>query len=207
VANLIGVPVAEQELTDVVASHIPALLPAKPGYARIALTEPQLGTGIPDLLVVSASMSNLSRRRRSNLRLNMPSEAAALAAYRKGQPEALTSRDRELLRSLRRRGWTEDELIRDPSIESATVIEVKVRDWKSGLHQLDRYRPYSSRRVLAVPRAVATRIPKNYLEASRIGVLVVENGATKWARRGRTQPVSTAGRLWLAELCIRAVLD
>lgn len=92
--------------------------------------------------------------------------------------------------------------IRSPFREIA-AYEVKVRDWKSGLHQARNYRSFAHRVTLALPLARAQKVRK-YLSVFRqfkVGLLGIGNrGQMVWLLKPRKlKPISPA-RNFLASI-------
>lgn len=156
---------------------------------------------MPDLLVIHVSAATVRRLVHNNLRLMTPREAVLASRLTDGDVPS-RRHDREAAATLVERGWG-TRATRLPRIVDAIAIEVKVRDWRAGLHQLDRYMRWSSRGLLAAPPEVIARIPQRYRDSSGVGLAAVKSGSTRLIRKGRRKKLTIAATLWMAELCAR----
>lgn len=150
----IGVPVQEGLLT---AGFLQRVYGAKrPGLGRstYVLLEPQLGAGRPDVVLLTISPSALEWFRRSDLRL--PSPLAARAADPRSDITSLgVSKSHALAvrRNLERQGWLDADFARISNIISESVaIEAKMRDWKSAIRQVAKFRGLFSQSAILMPR-------------------------------------------------------
>ncbi len=214
--SLVGVAKYELELTRAAAAQARRLYPPGRGRRLLVLSEVELGTGRPDLLLLACSSYALQRRLREGFRLMNFTEARILSVLLE-KPSA-TSQDgfahgissghfRQIRSQLADRGWVTPVGRREAeqrAIRKSLLIEAKVGNWHGGLLQLTRNGRMANAAALLLPEAANSKVPRNLLERYSIGLLLLdERGGVVWRRRGRERQHSTAANLWLSELAIR----
>lgn len=201
-------PKAEARLTDALVKNAAQVMQPGPGRVLVPLTEVELGLGRPDVLLVVVSPAGLRGRSAHGLRLSNLTEARVLAgAIDQTTGHHTRGHERSVQARLHERGWLKKDgtpyAWPDWPVES-TLLEAKVKDWRSGVAQLARNRWVSSRSALVLPEARAQNVPEALVRHNGIGILVVDDsGATKWSVRPRKRPLPVVARLWLAELALR----
>lgn len=212
----VGVAKHELELTRAAAAQASYYFPPGRGRRLLVLSEVEVGTGRPDLVLVACSPHALQRRFREGLRLMTFTEARILSALLK-QPRASSQEGathgvsmghfRQIRNQLADRGWLtpagSGEAKRQP-IRKSLLIEAKVGNWQGGLLQLARNSQITNTAALLLPVAANDKVPRSLLERYAIGLLLLdEDGHVIWRRRGRSRQQSSAANLWLSELAIR----
>ena len=215
-ANLVGLAKQEQTLTTAAAAGASKILQPGRGRRLIVLEEVELGTGRPDLLLVTCAPTRLDVRRQSGLRITNLTEARVLAhllalpedAQTVTPPGGITSGHyRHLRNRLSNRSWLtpsgRGEAVRPAAFESL-LIEAKVANWRGGLLQLLRNQRAASSIALLVPTSVNYKVDRALLQRYGVGLLLFDpsKGVT-WQRRSRQRALTRARELWLAELAIR----
>jgi hypothetical protein len=208
VSSEVGVPKAEALLTQALLANAAQVLQPGPGRVLLPLTEVELGRGRPDVLLVVVSPGGLRGRAAHGLRLHNLTEARVLAGAIEGY-EGHHSRghERSVQARLHERGWLKKDgtpyAWPDLPVES-TLLEAKVKDWRSGVAQLSRNRWVSNRSALVLPESRARNVPQALVRHNGIGILVVDEvGGTSWRVRPSRRPLPLVARLWLAELGLR----
>lgn len=205
----VGVPKAEALLTRTLLRVPSDLLTPGRGRELFVLPEVELGVGRPDALLMAVSRNAVEARLRSGLRLRTLAEAEILGAWVDGRHSRHSiSHVRATLARAARCGWISREghlAARVGLISDSLLIEAKVSDWRTGIHQLARARFGAHRATLAMPDAAGHRPPRRSLDKNGIGLLTVHSdGTVRWVRQSRVRPLSTAADLWLVELAVRA---
>lgn len=203
----IGVPVQEGLLT---AGFLQRVYGAKrPGLGRstYVLLEPQLGAGRPDVVLLTISPSALEWFRRSDLRL--PSPLAARAADPRSDITSLgVSKSHALAvrRNLERQGWLDADFARISNIISESVaIEAKMRDWKSAIRQVAKFRGLFSQSAILMPRRPLPDAAFTALAYYDCGLLFFEDDKFIWERRPQLRETPAWARVWLLELLLRGL--
>jgi len=214
----VGVAKRELRLTQAASLGATELLSPGRGRRLIALSEVDIGTGRPDLILLASSNKTLLHRREEGFRLRNYTEARVLATLLK-VPDAVSVTNgsigisdghfRQITGSLRDRGWLSprgrEEGLKAP-ISQSLLIEAKVNDWRGGLLQLMRNCRTVNSTALLVPSEVDPRIPRTLLQRHGFGVVLVDaTGRLKWKRRPRRREAQFAATLWLTELAVRHV--
>ena len=136
-AKAVGVPIQEAVLTRTVRAQPHALLDTTAMGALVVLGEVELGVGRPDILLLNLDLHTLALRRAARLRLANLTEARALGARMSGDMAGVgvsARHARQLLGHLSAIGWL-DSLSR--VVWDSMLIEAKVKDWGTGVRQLN----------------------------------------------------------------------
>lgn len=203
----VGTPGKESELTANAASNAARLLRPGTGRSRYLLHEVEFGIGRPDILLLVASPAALRRRRNLGLRIQNLTEARVLGGRVGGGTfKGITSQHAAAVeRRLQGRGWSTSEATR-ALVADSLLIEAKVADWKRGIHQLARTRPFVHRAALLMPSAAQHLPNRQMLSRAGIGLLTMDERSTLgWRRKGRRRPLAPSAQLWLDELALRAM--
>lgn len=205
----VGQPLAEKLLTDSLAASVRDILPAGRGRTLFHLQEVELGTGRPDSILVVASLSALSARRRHRLRLPTLAHARVLGALRAHRPIPYScGHSLTLIKSLQELGWlnSERKLRSVPRlVHTSEVIEAKLTDWRTGLCQLSKARWAANRASLLIPFSVHRRIPRRALRQNCVGLLTEDDGVIQQRIKPPTMPLLWHADAWLSELTIRHI--
>lgn len=62
-----------------------------------------------------------------------------------------------------------------PIAEEIIAIEAKMRDWKRGFIQVNRYKTFADRVYLAVPTEIANRVNRKLLKTHNVGLIVFDS--------------------------------
>lgn len=197
----VGVPIQEAVLHSALKEHHRKLFPPGVGRSTFFLSEPELGFGRPDALILTVSKSALSAFRRTGLRLPSLSAAKSLAGVGSGNSERY---DRALARDLSRSGWTAADLIAAGKIiHDSIAVEAKLNEWRRAIRQASTYRIGAGRAAVLLPDRVSTNVDLRNLEAHEVGLLLSKNGKITWSVAAQPGPLSPSHRAWLLELLLR----
>lgn len=205
----VGVPIEEAALTALVRDQPDFVLPEdRSQSALVVLEEVALGIGRPDLLVLRVDLEVLSLRSSAGLRLNNLTEARVLGANFANEPGTSGVSPTHALRVSQRlaaRGWLGVDPI-SSAVLNSVLIEAKVTDWGSGVHQLVRVRWASHHAALLVPDQTADRVPNIMLRSNDLGLLSESAGRLQWQRDSPRRDLPPHVDAWLGELVLRRLL-
>ena len=205
-ATTVGVPTAENTLTDACAAHVGVLARASNGCRVVLMPWPEIGTGVPDGVVVSVDGDPYRMWRDEAPPLVSLGECRVLGADVAGRRSAYTpAHERRVRRRLETAGWSvrlATEMLNRQPVRSSLVFEAKISDWRRGIGQLMRYRWVAEEAALVVPANIAHRVKARALEHNEVGLAVVD-GALSWRRVSPRRPVQPDAQLWVLELLRR----
>lgn len=202
----VGVPVHEAVLVRNVEPRIPSLVP--PGYGRstYVLREPDLGSGRPDLIVLTISAQTLCRFKQRGLRLPSLTAARSLDMELPSSHLGVTDRYAQSLRKSLSSEWREkDAASFGQAVHEAVAIEAKMSDWRRATLQAARFQGMVDRAVILMPEEKARNIPPLTLRRYGLGLLISQGKHVTWNAEGRLTRTSTYNRLWLLELLLRGL--
>lgn len=203
----IGVPVQEGVLTAAFLDNVYGA--KKPGLGRstYVLLEPELGAGRPDVVLLTISPSALEWFRRSELRL--PSSLAARAADPTSDVLSLgvsKSHAVAVRRDLECRGWLDADFTRISNIVSESLaIEAKMRDWKSAIRQVAKFRALFTQSAILMPRRPLPDAAFTALNYYDCGLLFRGDEQFFWERQPMIRETPAWARVWLLELLLRGM--
>lgn len=208
----VGVPKAERALTDAVTDCAFEVMAPGRGRRLIVLSEVELGTGRPDVVLLACSPASIEKRLQLGLRLRTLTEARVLAGL---LSETSTNGSgisaghyRHVEKDLKSRGWLNRQgsaEARKTTIGKSLLIEAKVGDWRGGVLQLMRNSRLFQSTALLVPDRLNSRIPRPLIEQYGLGLLLYDRDEVRWQRRGRHRKQPHYANLWLSELALRHV--
>lgn len=202
----VGVPVHETALTNLLARRAGALFPPGGGRSSWLILEPQTGFGIPDVLIVHASMTAVSALRSRGLRLPTLSAARVLANGASSAAGVSPRYAQSLLLRSRREGWTSSAIRATESVVADSLaIEVKLSDARRALQQLSKFRVSAHRAALCMPLDTSHRASRQTLARFGAGLLTADGSRISWEQPARYNQIPTFRRLWLAELLLRSL--
>lgn len=207
-----GVPKAEQVLTDAVTRNAGDVMSPGRGRRLVVLSEVELGIGRPDVVLLACSPASIAKRLQAGLRLRTLTEARVLADLlsknsRNGSGIS-AGHHRHVVKDLENRGW----LTRDGRVEAgkstvgkSLLIEAKMGDWRGGVLQLIRNSRLFQSTALLVPERLNSKIPRPLIEQYGLGLLLFDCDEIWWQRRGRDRKPPHFANLWLGELAVRHI--
>jgi hypothetical protein len=203
VSTSVGVPTHELALHKALALNFASIVSSGSGRSAFLITEPQLGFGRPDGIVLTMSSRALTRVTESGLRL--PSLDAAKSLI--GASSSLSqSHSRQLSRNLQRNGWTRSDVLRHADyVGQAVAIEAKMTDWKKAIRQAAIYRLGTGSAAILLPRRVVPLVNDENLAAHGIGLISEHENDLTWISHPRSTLVSASHRAWLVELLLRGL--
>ena len=205
----VGVPKGEAALTGLLPAAAETLTGGGHGVSVVCIAEAEIGTGVPDALLVVLPRSVLQSRRNAGPRIASLAHARALGALRSRTHAPYSDGYcRKLENDLRDAGWPVETLHRDGpgcGVESSLVVEAKMSDWRRGVFQLSRYRWAAHRGALLVPAHVAANVAPAALRHNRIGVLVPDGETVRFEVPAPAAALGWATHQWITELAVRTV--
>lgn len=209
VSSRVGEPLHERVLTDAVVKTAGQLMPPGPGRSVYVLSEPELGNGRPDIIMLAASSLAVKAFAQRGLRL--PHSTAARVLDPDADFERLgvgPSYGRRLRAQLLATGWSTSLAAQAGNIVHASLgIEAKMKDWRRALRQVSRFRSSVGQSALLVPAAVAEKVNQTSLEFYRSGLLSMNDEGVAWSVPPIDQAIDGSRRLWLLELLLRGLED
>lgn len=203
----VGVPVQEGLLTAAFLNRIYGAKRPGLGRSTYVLLEPGLGAGRPDVVLLTISPSALEWFRRSELRL--PSPLAARAADPTSDVMSLgvsKSHAIAVRRDLERRGWLDADFTRISGIISESVaIEAKMRDWKSAIRQVAKFRGLFTQSAILMPQRPLPEAAFTALNYYDCGLLFRDDERFFWERQTTFRDTPAWTRVWLLELLLRGL--
>lgn len=202
----VGVPIQEAVLTGRLLGAAGQLF--RPGSGRTSwlLLEPKTGFGIPDALVITASESAVSAYVRRQLRLPSVSAARALTNTSAGTSGLSEPYARSLRKELEEAGWDSRAIGKTASIiHDSLAIEVKLRDARRALQQINKFRVSANRTALVMPETAARHISTTTLGRLGAGLIVAEPESFRWHLTPQYQAIDLYRQLWLTELLVRGI--
>lgn len=199
----VGVPIHEVALHNALDRQFSRLFAPGGGRSAFVLSEPELGFGRPDAILMSVSPSSLDAFRRRGLRLPSLSAAKSLA----GAGTNLTEKHaRTLARDLARNGWTEQAL-RDAGglIADSLAVEAKLAEWRRAIRQAAGYRIGAGRSAVLLPARIRSLVDERNLNSHGVGLMVEDRGRIQWSVAAPRAEISVSHRAWLLELLIRGL--
>lgn len=202
----VGVPIQEAVLTGRLLDAAGRLFRPGPGRTSWLLLEPKTGFGIPDALVITASESAVSAHVRRQLRLPSVSAARALTNASMGTSGLSERYARSLRRELQEAGWDSRAVRKSASvIHDSLAIEVKLRDARRALQQINKFRVSANRTALVMPATTARNISTTSLRRLGAGLIVAEADSLQWHLSPQHQVIDSYRKLWLTELLVRGI--
>lgn len=202
----VGVPIHEAVLVDYLKRAITELFPPGSGRSTYVLLEPELGSGRPDLIVLTVSTQSVAKFRKSGLRLSSLTAARSLDSSLSPKDLGVTERYAASLRKKIPSQLRVNELRSfSSSIHEAIAIEAKMSDWRRATLQAARFQGLVDRAILVMPEKKAQNIPPLTLERYGLGVLIESGQNIAWKTKGKRHDTSQSNRLWLLELLIRGL--
>lgn len=199
----VGIPIHEIVLYEALDRHAARLFPPGAGRSTYIITEPELGFGRPDAILLTISSVSLSAFRRRGLRLPSLNAAKSLS----GEGSSLTERHaRTLSRDLERAGWSEHDLrMASGMVADALAVEAKLGEWRRAIRQAAAYRVGTGRSAVLLPGHVGDRVDVRNLETHSVGLLLEEDRSIRWKLAAPRSEVSVSRRAWLTELLLRGL--
>lgn len=202
----VGVPIYEAVLVDNLKQAITKLFPPGSGRSTYVLSEPDIGSGRPDLVVLIISAHSVKKFMASGLRLSSYTAArsidSSLSPSDLGVTESYAASLRKRLPShLSRNDLTHLSL----SVHEAIAIEAKMSDWRRATLQAARFQGLVDRAVLVMPNKKSENIPLSTLKRYDLGLLAAQGRQFEWKSSGRINMTSESNRLWLLELLARGL--
>ncbi len=206
----VGVPTHERLLTEAFLGQVSTVVRSGPGRSLYVLEEADLGAGRPDIIVLTISSTALNSFRESQLRLTSPVAARALDVNLSADELGVTrSYAMELRRNLQRQGWSRVDTARlSRAVHDSLAIEAKVRDWRSAVRQVAKFRRLFHRSAVLMPERALPIESSKSLEFYGCGVIFQRrNTDFSWERFPRPGSPPTWTRIWLLELLVRGLED
>ena len=159
----VGVPIHEVALQEAIGRQFSRLFAPGAGRSVFFITEPELGFGRPDAVLLTLSVSSLNAFLRRGLRLPSLNAAKSLAG---GGTNLTDKHARSLARQLERSGWSERAL-KDAGgvITDSLAVEAKLAEWRRATRQAAGYRVGAGRSVVLLPARVGA-LEKQYRRAA-----------------------------------------
>lgn len=200
---MVGVPTHELVLHDALDRQFSRLF--KPGAGRCVflLSEPELGFGRPDAVLVTVSVASLNSFLRRGLRLPSLNAAKSLA----GAGTSLTDKHaRALARQLERVGWS-GRALKDAGglIADSIAVEAKLAEWRRAIRQAAGYRVGAGRSAVLLPARVGALVAERNLASHGVGLMVEDRGQIVWKAPAPRAEIGTSHRAWLLELLVRGL--
>ena len=203
----VGVPVQERVLTDAFVRRLDGVVKPGPGRSVYVLEEAELGAGRPDIITLTIAPASLEWFRRTGLRIGSPAAARALD-LRLSEDQLGVSRSHALSirKELQAQGWFDLDLRRvDEIVHESLAVEAKVRDWRSGVRQVSKFRRYFHRSAVLMPKRVMPEESERAMGFYGCGLLFQDGKNFKWERDAiAATPPAWAGA-WLLELLLRGL--
>lgn len=203
----VGHPTHERLITMAVLRQALEIYPVTRGHALLALHEPDLQQGRPDIVLVCVRLAQLEVYLEARLRLPTTTAARVLAQADEGDATGVELKyARRISRDLASAGWDRAHTQKALSVITWTVgIEAKMSDWRRAMRQIAAWRGTVDRAALAMPAATVGRVDPKQLEFYRSGLLVSGPSGVVEARPSESVPVSAANRLWMLESLVRGI--
>lgn len=197
----VGVPIQELSLHAALDRQFGRLFRPGVGRSVFILSEPELGFGRPDGVIIVASSTSLAAFQRRKLRLPSLNAAKSLA----GAGTSLTERrSRTLARDLEHAGWSERDLREAAQIiADSLAVEAKLSEWRRAIRQSTTYRIGTGRAAVLLPAHISAFVDERNLESHGVGLLVEQQGHIKWSVAAPRATISISHRAWLVELLLR----
>ncbi len=204
----VGVPIHERLLTDAFQSELHSITRSGPGRSIFVIEEAALGAGRPDLILLTISTTGLDRFRALDLRLASPVAAKSLdPTLNRDDLGVSRSYAAELRRDLDRQGWLNVDSTRlSRLVYDSLAIEAKVKDWRSAVRQVAKFRRQFHRSAVLMPERLMPPESMRALEFYGCGLLF-QRGAAEfgWERLPTMSAPPEWARLWLLELLVRGL--
>lgn len=199
----VGVPIHEIALYEALDRCAARVFSPGAGRSTYFVSEPELGYGRPDAILLTISPASLSGFRRRELRLPSLNAAKSLT----GEGSSLTERHaRTLSRDLERAGWSERDLRwAAHMVADALAVEAKLSDWRRAIRQAAAYRVGTGRSAVLLPGHVGDRVDVRNLETHGVGLLLEDDRSVQWKLAAPRTEVSVSRRAWLVELLLRGL--
>ena len=199
----VGVPIHEVALHDAIDRQFSRLFAPGAGRSVFLVSEPELGFGRPDAVLLTLSVTSLNSFLRRGLRLPSLNAAKSLA----GAGTSLTDKHaRALARQLERIGWSERAL-KDAggAITDSLAVEAKLAEWRRAIRQAAGYRVGAGRSAVLLPARVGALVDDRNLASHGVGLLVEDRGRVEWSVPAPRTEIGVSHRAWLLELLIRGL--
>jgi hypothetical protein len=193
----VGVPIHEVALHDAIDRQFSRLFAPGAGRSVFLVSEPELGFGRPDALLLTLSVSSLNSFLRRGLRLPSLNAAKSLA----GTGTNLTEKHaRSLARQLERADWSPRALDEAAGvIKESLAVEAKLAEWRRAIRQASAYRVGAGRSAVLLPARVGALVDDRNLESHGVGLLVEERGRIEWSVPAPRAEIGVSHRAWLLE--------
>lgn len=199
----VGVPTHELVLHDALDRQFSRMFKPGAGRSVFLLSEPELGFGRPDALLVTLSVASLNTFLRRGLRLPSLNAAKSLA----GAGTSLTDKHaRALARQLERAGWS-GRTLKDAGglITDSLAVEAKLAEWRRAIRQAAGYRIGAGRSAVLLPARVGALVEERNLASHGVGLMVEDRGRIEWKVPAPRAEIGLSHRAWLLELLIRGL--
>jgi len=206
----VGVPKQEKSLTDAFLASLPRLARPGPGRSVYVLEEAELGAGRPDIVLLTVSPAALERHIRSGLRLASPVSAKATDPNLSDAELGVTEKHAASVRKeLAAQGWFSPRAQSAGRIVSDSLaIEAKVRDWRSGVRQVSKFRRFFNRSALLMPSRPMPEESFRSLNRYQCGLLFqLESNQFDWRLPALPSDATPSAwmNVWLLELLVRGL--
>lgn len=204
----VGVPIYEAILVDNLKQAITKLFPPGSGRSTYILSEPDIGRGRPDLVVLIISAHSVKKFMESGLRLSSYTAARSLDSSLSPRDLGVTESYAASLRKKFPSHLSRNDLKRlSRSVHESVAIEAKMSDWRRATLQAARFQGLVDRAVLVMPDKKSENIPPSTLKRYDLGLLAADGRQFAWKSNGRTNITGEVNRLWLLELLVRGLTN
>lgn len=207
VPTRVGEPVHERVLTEALAREAGRLMPPGVGRSLYVLSEPEVGNGRPDAILLTISSSALSAFQRTGLRLPHATAARVLDVDMDDSGLGVSSSyARQVRGQLRTEGWSEAKVKASAHIVRDSLgVEAKMKDWRRAVRQLSRFRSSVNMSALLVPQDIEQAVDHKSLDFYGAGLITLTTNGISWSLPAQRRPLELARRLWLLELLVRGL--
>jgi hypothetical protein len=188
-------------------SSVDDVLRPGPGRSVFVIEEADLGSGRPDIILVSISSRALAAFRDSGLRIPSPIAAKTLDPVLADEDLGVDAAyARTLRRDLRACGWSEPIAMRMSfALHDSLGVEAKMKDWRQAVRQVSKFRRLFHRSAVLMPRRVLPAQSIQAMDFYGCGLLFQDALKVEWQRESSTNEPRVWAKLWLLELLTRGL--
>ena len=205
----IGEPIHERRLTENLVTSVGDIVRPGPGRSVFVIEEADLGSGRPDVVLMTINTGALAAFRNSGLRVPSPLAAKILdPGFSENDLGVGRGHARALRRDLEVCGWSGVQAERVAlTLHDSLGVEAKIKDWRQAVRQVSKFRRLFHRSAVLMPRRVLPQQLKVAMEFYGCGLLFQEASKIEWQRASSLNEPKVWAKLWLLELLLRGLDD
>lgn len=180
-----------------------------PGRSVFIIEEAALGSGRPDIILMTISTRALAAFRGTGLRIPSPLAAKILdPGFRDEDLGVERSYARALRRDLETCGWSEALAGRIAvTLHDSLGVEAKIKDWRQAVRQVSKFRRLFHRSAVLMPRRILPEQSTLAMDFYGCGLLFQDASKVEWHRASSLNEPQVWAKLWLLELLMRGLGD